>query len=144
MTNETEKQTTKNPKKSMTSFTDDSKSLLLTATGREKVSYTRNYRQQPFHEPEFYTQELQNIFSAVKFAVEQINETQKTKLANLASQMAEVAQCAEQAVAQLQVENDELRNKLAADRKLFENYSVSVSNEFAKLEKRLAYVEQKK
>jgi len=47
-------------------------------------------------------------------------------------------------IAELEKKNKELTEKVAIDRKLFENYSIAVSSEFAKLEKRLEQLERKK
>jgi len=113
--------------------------------GRSKVSYSYgSLRQMPYTEPSIYTDELTQIFSSVKFAVENINANQKSTSESLLQRINIVEEQTQKKVAELEKKNKELAEKVAIDRKLFENYSIAVSAEFAKLEKRLEQLERKK
>jgi len=113
--------------------------------GRSKVSYNHgSLRQTPYTEPSIYTDELTQIFSSVKFAVENINANQKSTSESLLQRINIVEEQTQKKIAELEKKNKELTEKVAIDRKLFENYSIAVSSEFAKLEKRLEQLERKK
>lgn len=113
--------------------------------GRSKVSYSYgSLRQMPYTEPSIYTNELAQIFSSVKIALENINANQKSTTESLAQRINIVEEQVHKKITELEKKNKELTEKVAMDRKLFENYSIAVSSEFAKLEKRLEQVERKK